>query len=60
MDMITVDITDLNSDIEIGTDVTLWGPELSVTEVAVHCGTIGYELLTRMPARVPRIYINAK
>jgi alanine racemase len=60
MDMITVDITDLNSDVEIGADVTLWGPELSVTEVAEHCGTIGYELLTRMPARVPRIYINAK
>ncbi|MGB2115521.1 MAG: alanine racemase [Porticoccaceae bacterium] len=59
MDMITVDITDLNTDVEIGTDVTLWGGELSVTEVAEHCGTIGYELLTRMPARVPRIYINA-
>ena len=59
MDMITVDITDLNTDIKIGTDVTLWGPALSVTEVAMHCGTIGYELLTRMPARVPRIYINA-
>jgi len=60
MDMITVDITDLNSDVEIGADVTLWGPELLVKEVAEHCGTIGYELLTRMPARVPRIYINAK
>jgi alanine racemase len=60
MDMITVDITDLNSEVEIGADVTLWGPELLVTEVAEHCGTIGYELLTRMPARVPRIYINAK
>lgn len=59
MDMITVDITDLNTDIKIGTDVTLWGPALSVTEVSMHCGTIGYELLTRMPARVPRIYINA-
>ena len=60
MDMITVDITDLNTDIEIGTDVTLWGPELPVTEVAGYCNTIGYELLTRMPARVPRIYINGK
>ena len=60
MDMITVDITDLDRDIEIGTDVTLWGPELSVSEVAEHCGTIGYELLTRMPDRVPRIYINGK
>jgi alanine racemase len=60
MDMITVDITDLNDEVEIGADATLWGPQLSVTEVAEYCGTIGYELLTRMPARVPRIYINAK
>jgi alanine racemase len=60
MDMITVDVTDLNTEIEIGTNVTVWGPELSVAEVAEYCDTIGYELLTRMPARVPRIYINAK
>jgi len=58
MDMITVDITDLSSPVEIGEPVTLWGPKLPVNEVAKHCGTIGYELLTRMPARVPRVYIN--
>lgn len=58
MDMISVDITDLTQPIEIGEPVTLWGPSLGVNEVAHHCGTIGYELLTRMPARVPRIYIN--
>ncbi|MGB1157948.1 MAG: alanine racemase [Porticoccaceae bacterium] len=58
MDMITVDITDLPSSISIGEPVTLWGPQLPVNEVAEYCGTIGYELLTRMPARVPRIYRN--
>lgn len=58
MDMITVDITDLPSSISIGEPVTLWGPQLPVNEVANHCNTIGYELLTRMPARVPRIYRN--
>ena len=57
MDMITVDVTDLES-IKIGDEVTLWGPDLSVNEIAHHCGTIGYELLTRMPSRVPRTYIN--
>jgi alanine racemase len=57
MDMITVDVTDLES-IKIGDEVTLWGPHLSVNEIAHHCDTIGYELLTRMPSRVPRIYIN--
>ena len=57
MDMITVDITDLDS-VNIGDKATLWGPQLSVNEVAAFCDTIGYELLTRMPARVPRLYIN--
>jgi alanine racemase len=56
MDMISVDITDLPRPIDIGEKVTLWGPDLGVNEVAKHCGTIGYELLTRMPSRVPRVY----
>ena len=57
MDMITVDVTDLES-IKIGDQVTLWGPNLSVNEIAHHCNTIGYELMTRIPSRVPRLYIN--
>jgi len=56
MDMITVDVTDLTTP-SIGDKVVLWGADLPVNEVADHCGTIGYELLTRMPARVPRIYL---
>jgi len=56
MDMITVDVTEL-SDVAIGDKALLWGPELPVNEVASYCGTIGYELLTRMPGRVPRIYL---
>jgi len=55
MDMISADITDLPNPISIGEPVTLWGPDLPVNEVAKHCNTIGYELLTRMPSRVPRI-----
>jgi alanine racemase len=57
MDMITVDVTDLNP-VSIGDKVILWGPELSVNEIAEYCNTIGYELLTRMPSRVPRVYSN--
>ena len=56
MDMITVDVTDLES-VSIGDPVELWGVQLPVNKVAAHCGTLGYELLTRMPARVPRVYI---
>ncbi|MDG2501603.1 MAG: alanine racemase [Porticoccaceae bacterium] len=55
MDMITVDVTDLDA-VAIGDRAVLWGPELPVNEIAELCGTIGYELLTRMPARVPRVY----
>ena len=55
MDMITVDVTDLPG-VQIGDEVILWGEQLSVNEVAHCAGTIGYELLTRMPERIPRIY----
>ncbi len=55
MDMITVDVTDLEA-VVIGDSVELWGNQLAVNRVAEHCGTLGYELLTRMPLRVPRIY----
>jgi alanine racemase len=55
MDMITVDVTDLEA--SIGDKAILWGPALPVNQVAAACNTIGYELLTRMPDRVPRVYI---
>ncbi|MFT7112941.1 MAG: alanine racemase, partial [Porticoccaceae bacterium] len=42
----------------IGDKAILWGTDLPVNEVADYCDTIGYELLTRMPSRVPRKYIN--
>jgi len=54
MDMISVDVTDLET-IQIGDEVTLWGPDLTAREVARHAGTIGYELTTRMPMRTPRV-----
>ena len=53
MDMITVDVTDM-AGAKIGDPVVLWGPELSVNEVAAHVGSIGYELLTRLPVRLQR------
>ncbi|MCG8426079.1 MAG: alanine racemase, partial [Chromatiales bacterium] len=55
MDMITVDVTDL-PDTKLGDEVVLWGRGLPMNEVAKHAGTIGYELITRMPLRTPRIY----
>lgn len=56
MDMITVDVTDL-SPVIVGDEVILWGEELTANEVAKWVDTIGYEVLTRMPLRTPRIYL---
>jgi alanine racemase len=52
MDMICVDITDIPG-AYIGTPVTLWGEGLSADEVAGAAGTLSYELLCALAARVP-------
>jgi alanine racemase len=52
MDMICVDLTDLPG-AYIGTPVTLWGEGLSADEVAAAAGTLSYELLCALAARVP-------
>lgn len=57
MDLITIDVTDLG-DVALGDEVTLWGRRLPVDEVARSAGTIGYELLTSVSARVPRRYVS--
>ena len=45
---------------EIGQEVTLFGPgdhgEPTAAEWAAWCGTIGYEIVTRIGSRVPRVY----
>jgi alanine racemase len=55
MDMITVDITG-REDVQVGDPVELWGPNLPVNEIAACAGTIGYELLAGMTARLPRVF----
>jgi len=55
MDMITVDLT-YHPDAQVGDLVELWGANVSVDEVAKAAGTISYELLTGITARVPRHY----
>lgn len=56
MDMMTVDVTTMAQQVRIGDPVELWGENLSVDEVALHAGTIGYELLTAVSPRVPKVY----
>jgi alanine racemase len=57
MDMLAVDLTPVPS-AGVGSEVTLWGegPEgarLDIDEVAQAAGTIGYELMCALAARVP-------
>ena len=52
MDMITVDLSNV-SNARVGTPVTLWGEGLSIDEVAVSAGTVGYELMCALAPRVP-------
>lgn len=58
MDMLMVDLTDLPQ-ARLGDPVELWGARVGVNAVAEASGTIGYELLTGLNPRVPRIYEGA-
>jgi len=52
MDMLFVDITGMPEAV-VGSEVTLWGEGLSADEVAAASGTVSYELLCALTARVP-------
>lgn len=55
MDMLAVDLNQAPGAV-VGDRVELWGDQISVDDVAACAGTIGYELLTGVTARVPRHY----
>ena len=55
MDMVTVDVTDC-SNLTLGAPAVLWGDRPSIDDVATNCGTIGYELMTRLTSRAKRVY----
>lgn len=57
MDMLTVDLGEHSTDI-VGDEVTLWGEGLPATQVAKHIGTISYELVTKLTARVALHYVQ--
>lgn len=54
MDMLTVDLTDL-PEAGPGSEVELWGRQVSVNQVAAAAGTIAYELLCNVK-RARRVY----
>lgn len=55
MDMCMADVTDL-SGVQVGDEVSLFGVEGQLTQLADTAGTIPYELLCGISPRVPRIY----
>lgn len=55
MDLMTVDLSGCDG-AAVGHWVELWGGRVMASTVAAHAGTIPYELVTRVAARVPRIY----
>ncbi len=62
MDLVTIDVTNI-PDAELGSEVVLLGRQgdelITAEELAVHCGSIGYEIFCRVGVRVPRVYVGA-
>ncbi|HEV2356391.1 MAG TPA: alanine racemase [bacterium] len=56
MDQLTIDAGDL--DVHRGDEAELWGSALPIEEVAAAAGTIPWELLVRVAARVPRVFVS--
>lgn len=61
MDLTTIDVSALPS-VTVNDRVTLigkdGGEQITAGELASHAGTISYEILTGISARVPRIFLN--
>jgi alanine racemase len=56
MDMCMVDVTGLN--VSVGDEAEVFGSDISIEEIASLCNTIPYEVLTSIPSRVKRVYVN--
>jgi alanine racemase len=55
MDMTMLDITDMSA-IKEGDEVIVFGPQLSVKQLAQWAGTIPYEIMSSISQRVKRVY----
>jgi alanine racemase len=55
MDLATFDATD-QPGLQVGNELELIGPSIPPDEVAAWAGTNGYEILTSLATRSPRIY----
>ncbi|MEM8982327.1 MAG: alanine racemase [Pseudomonadota bacterium] len=60
MDLVAVDVTDAPPGlVEVGARFDVFGGEVSIGELAEHCQTIPYELLTGIGGRTQRLYRGA-
>lgn len=57
MDQFLIDISDIK-DVKIGDTVTLFGEDITATDIAEECDTINYEIVCGISKRVPRIVIK--
>ncbi|MEO1034108.1 MAG: alanine racemase [Pseudomonadota bacterium] len=61
MDLAAVDVTDLPTNaVRVGTRCEVFGATVSAAELARHCHTLPYELLTGIGGRTQRIYTGAE
>ena len=62
MDQCMADITDIRSSVKVGDEAVFMGSsgksEISADEIACLLDTINYEVVSRMGARLPRIYVR--
>ena len=59
MDFVMLDVTDIPEGVVYrGQTAELLGETIGVDELAERCGTIGYEILTRLGRRYERVYIG--
>ena len=59
MDLTCIDVSAVPRDsVVVGDYVQLFGNEISIDEIAAHCSTISYEILTGLGPRLPRIYAD--
>lgn len=56
MDMCMVDVTGMN--VTAGDEAEVFGNNITIEEMAALCNTIPYEVLTSVPPRVKRVYVN--
>lgn len=56
MDLLALDVTETKA--AVGDTVTLIGGNISAESLAVKARTISYEILTRLGARLPRVFVD--